>query len=146
MKNFSSRICKRCNSRFIPEGPRAEYCAPCRPEHTKEKLKAAHQARYQKKGYNQFGKANNNWRGGIGTYRRADLPANCEVCGSTKFLCVHHKDHNRYNNELSNLMRLCKRCHQIEHGCINNLPQFRKALDSDSPSKETSSSESQGIV
>ncbi len=31
--------------------------------------------------------------------------------------CVHHKDHNRCNNEINNFELLCKRCHQIEHKC-----------------------------
>lgn len=31
--------------------------------------------------------------------------------------CVHHIDHDRTNNELSNFELLCKRCHQIEHNC-----------------------------
>ena len=31
--------------------------------------------------------------------------------------CVHHIDHDRTNNEVSNFELLCKRCHQIEHNC-----------------------------
>ena len=34
---------------------------------------------------------------------------------------VHHKDHNHYNNDGSNLELLCKRCHQIEHDCHLNF-------------------------
>lgn len=47
----------------------------------------------------------------------------CERCSedlntATKGMwCVHHKDHDHFNNEMSNLELLCKRCHQIEHEC-----------------------------
>jgi hypothetical protein len=82
-----------------------------------------HKDHYTRKGYNQKGSANNNWVSGIGAYRHADLPKECNRCGSDKFLCVHHKDGNRHNNEISNLERLCKRCHQISHGCIDVLPK-----------------------
>lgn len=38
--------------------------------------------------------------------------------------CVHHKDHNHYNNAPDNLELLCKRCHQLEHNCTANLPNI----------------------
>lgn len=31
--------------------------------------------------------------------------------------CVHHRDHDRTNNDVGNFELLCKRCHQIEHEC-----------------------------
>lgn len=61
------------------------------------------------------------WRGGIQTYRRHKKSA-CERCASDKHLIVHHKDEDRYNNELDNLETLCKRCHQMHHECWKNLP------------------------
>lgn len=61
---------------------------------------------------------------GIQTYRRARKSA-CERCGTTERLLVHHKDEDRYNNELSNLETLCRRCHQIHHHCERNLPNAR---------------------
>jgi hypothetical protein len=60
----------------------------------------------------------------------------CERCGITKAasvqydrdgwlirrkinapesLTVHHKDHNAANNDPTNLMTLCRRCHDLEH-------------------------------
>jgi len=47
----------------------------------------------------------------------------CEHCSKDladaprAFWCVHHKDHDRTNNQDSNFELLCKRCHQIEHKC-----------------------------
>lgn len=43
---------------------------------------------------------------------------NCERCGYAKFpeiLGVHHKDENRKNNSLENLIVLCPNCHSLEH-------------------------------
>lgn len=42
----------------------------------------------------------------------------CNRCGYDKYpaiLHVHHKDHNRSNNEPSNLEILCPRCHVVHH-------------------------------
>ena len=54
------------------------------------------------------------------------LGGQCEACGSTKHLQIHHKiplsvkdlqSISRYNswNDLSNLELLCKRCHNLKH-------------------------------
>jgi hypothetical protein len=40
----------------------------------------------------------------------------CERCGGTNNLTVHHIDENRYNNHKSNLMTLCRKCHDFVHG------------------------------
>lgn len=47
-----------------------------------------------------------------------DLPARCDACRIG--LCdvawiIHHKDHNHWNHDVSNLVALCRRCHQREH-------------------------------
>ena len=42
----------------------------------------------------------------------------CERCGyddHSAAIVVHHKDHNRSNNDISNLEVLCANCHAIEH-------------------------------
>lgn len=55
------------------------------------------------------------------TYRRiafAVKPKVCERCGYDKHeagIVVHHKDHNRQNNDITNLEVLCAICHAIEH-------------------------------
>ncbi|PYQ25620.1 MAG: hypothetical protein DMF56_26875 [Acidobacteria bacterium] len=48
--------------------------------------------------------------GGIQAYRRCRKPA-CERCGSTKNLMVHHRNHNRRDNVLTNLETVCRSCH-----------------------------------
>ena len=52
----------------------------------------------------------------------------CEHCNKDlldvkpALYAVHHIDHNRSNNEETNFQLLCKRCHQLEHKCWENLP------------------------
>ena len=64
-----------------------------------------------KKGYNQGGKNNNNYKNGISMYAQRKK-SKCQSCGSTKNLMVHHKDGNRKNNDASNLKTLCWSCHE----------------------------------
>lgn len=42
----------------------------------------------------------------------------CEMCGYNahpEILGIHHKDENRKNNDLSNLIVLCPNCHSLQH-------------------------------
>lgn len=39
----------------------------------------------------------------------------CNLCGATKRLHVHHVDHNALNNALENLEVLCFECHMAHH-------------------------------
>lgn len=55
------------------------------------------------------GSNNPMWKGGVSVcyYRRLFedvLPKACQICGSTKNLTVHHKDGNRRNNAIENLI------------------------------------------
>lgn len=43
------------------------------------------------------------------------VKSNCEICGTTESLVVHHIDENRGNNSLDNLITLCNKCHQQVH-------------------------------
>jgi thymidylate synthase ThyX len=43
------------------------------------------------------------------------VKSNCEICGTTESLLVHHIDENRENNSLDNLITLCTKCHQQVH-------------------------------
>lgn len=45
----------------------------------------------------------------------------CELCSSTKFLCVHHLNENHVNNSPANLQTVCKSCHQKTHGVAKNF-------------------------
>lgn len=47
--------------------------------------------------------------------RKIVPPRPCEICGAENALDVHHKDHNTANNDPSNLMRICRSCHNKIH-------------------------------
>lgn len=47
--------------------------------------------------------------------RKAVEVKNCEECGTTERLHVHHKDRNPANNDVSNLAVLCASCHLKLH-------------------------------
>ncbi|KKM82780.1 hypothetical protein LCGC14_1316190, partial [marine sediment metagenome] len=62
----------------------------------------------------------NHYNGGVSIYRSAAFRTyepKCDKCGYDKHIpvmVVHHIDHNRDNNDVSNLQILCRNCH-IEH-------------------------------
>jgi hypothetical protein len=61
------------------------------------------------------------WKGGENIYRKIvaehKVPEVCSHCGTTdkRVLLVHHVDQNRKNNDIVNLIRLCRNCHYIVH-------------------------------
>lgn len=79
----------------------------------------------------KYGRDNPMYKNGSGAayYRREAFRIHgekCNRCGELNFnkLLVHHIDENRKNNpdNGSNWEVLCKRCHQLNHKCENNLP------------------------
>lgn len=67
------------------------------------------------------GPNNGNFIDGYSGYRAKAFhqkPNECSRCGykeNTAALEVHHKDHNRSNNDIENLIILCANCHAITH-------------------------------
>lgn len=64
------------------------------------------------------GEKSSQWIDGRRIFRKialANYPFICNRCGSKKQLEVHHKDKNRQNSKLKNLVILCKSCHTKEH-------------------------------
>lgn len=81
-----------------------------------------------KGGSNKKGKEHDQYISGMGNFysirkHLRETVTSCNRCGKDLKdagryeWCVHHKDHDRTNNVLSNFEMLCKRCHQIEHEC-----------------------------
>jgi hypothetical protein len=70
-----------------------------------------------------IGEKHNNWKhgGNSSSYRniikRSSREIVCQICGNGDFrvLDVHHKDRNRRNNKLNNLIWLCCNCHFLVH-------------------------------
>lgn len=62
-----------------------------------------------------------NWVNGKASYRaallRSSVKQECTRCHITdgRILAVHHRDKNRFNNDLSNLTWLCHNCHYLIH-------------------------------
>ena len=52
----------------------------------------------------------------------------CQGCGSTKDVLVHHKNGNRDDNDLSNLICLCTTCHGKVHGRSDEFAELVKEL------------------
>lgn len=129
MVKRKEKQCIRCNKVFLPTGASQKRCSGCAKEHTKESMKEYHKQRYIRKGYKQGGTSNNNWKGGIATYRNLIEKTACAKCSGEKSLLIHHVDEDRYNNDVSNLQVLCKRCHQIQHKCANNLPPVEEVAE-----------------
>lgn len=117
------RVCKKCGT-IIPNSKRKDaiYCSvSCR--------NAAATFRYDVKnrrtkkpgvgsGGNQYYKNNHRYKNGSVAFRNLalrNLPNECIICKSIKYLCVHHVDLNRSNNDLNNLQILCKKHHQAIH-------------------------------
>lgn len=67
------------------------------------------------------GENHSNWKGGSYSYRqalqRAKIPLECARCKiqDVRVLTAHHKDQNRKNNSVNNLMWLCQNCHHLVH-------------------------------
>ena len=121
MRTYKEKECLRCKKIFTPKSPAQKYCTECAKEAYREYDRARGQARGRKPWgkYNQKGKANNNYKNGIGRYQTALPKEKCELCGSTKYLLIHHRDQDRSNNVDENLQVLCKRCHQNIH-CVRD--------------------------
>ena len=69
-----------------------------------------------------LGEEHFNWKNGRGSYRNLMLrsskePPVCKNCGidDARVLVVHHVDHDRQNNDQSNLKWLCRNCHYLTH-------------------------------
>ncbi|HAM88755.1 MAG: hypothetical protein US83_C0003G0009 [Candidatus Falkowbacteria bacterium GW2011_GWC2_38_22] len=65
------------------------------------------------------------WKGGLNVYRdilkKSGQKQICAKCGiqDKRILLVHHKDVNRKNNDIENLVWLCWNCHHLVH--IHNI-------------------------
>jgi hypothetical protein len=64
-------------------------------------------------------------------YRRRCLDAKserCSECGSTSNIVVHHVDGDRSNNDLANLIPLCRSCHSKVHTCADGFEHLTEQL------------------
>lgn len=123
----NEKSCDTCHKPFIPTGANCKRCPACRRIRHVEYCKERWHSTYIKKGYNQKGSSNNAWKGGSSPayYRRKateEYGTMCVRCSAPAVL-VHHKNGNKRDSSAQNLEVLCKRCHQLQHTCANNLPK-----------------------
>lgn len=114
-------ICIDCSKKFEAKRKDTLRCPVCKKKHNSYQVMLSRKKKHPEIeiGVGSGNSTKNKNRPlGIQTYRRAKKDK-CEWCGSKKNLCVHHIDGNRYNNDLSNLITVCKRCHQNHHTVRN---------------------------
>ncbi|MBI2591907.1 HNH endonuclease [Candidatus Saccharibacteria bacterium] len=76
------------------------------------------------------GEGHTNWKGGMASYRdilrRAKAVPICKRCKieDPRTLTAHHKDRNRQNNSISNLIWLCHNCHYLVHHYKSETKDF----------------------
>lgn len=127
---FPAKFCEgTCGERFIPTGANTKRCPACRKQFNRQASRDYHREHYVPKGRDQKGPKNNAWKGGSSPpyYQRIAFETYGKQCSIDPdhrgVLVVHHRDHNRKNNDAANLQVLCKRCHQLEHACAERLPR-----------------------
>lgn len=142
MRKFNDKQCIICNNTYTPLGSSSKYCTKeCSDIAVRQKQPEYSRRYLEKKGVNvgvgsggmtKSGMENPNYKNGIGIFAkmRSEIRNNvryCERCSkdlkyaSKYHWCVHHKDHDRTNNNMDNFELLCKRCHQVEHNCLSAL-------------------------
>ena len=119
MKNMYKK-CEYCGKKLV----RKRYNGELEPFSQFKKRKYCDKE-CMRRAYLKIGINNQTWSNAHTTARKINeliLHKNkCEICGSDKNLDIHHKDGNWNNNNLENLMCLCRSCHiktERERVCI----------------------------
>jgi hypothetical protein len=126
---YKPKNCRACHSTYTPTGAASKYCVECgefrhlwgkwRDARAKT-IKAGGNAGVGSGGQNIGGVTEWNYRERLGKEVYEFQNGLCYDCAEEftfNELLMHHKDHNRKNNALTNFAMVCKRCHQVEHDC-----------------------------
>ena len=117
-------ICVDCKQTFEAKRKDTQRCDICKRKHNSLIVMRSRKKKHPeielgvgsgRAKNNLPGPTNQSWKTGITAYRKLVTKTNCAYCGATKTLLIHHLDENRNNNEVSNLIVLCKSCHQKHH-------------------------------
>jgi len=138
---YCSQVCMRIGSKT----GKIVKCHSCNKEvyKTKKALRVSKSKNYfctkscQTKWRNSVfvGSKHANWKEGRFAYRsvlgRYKVEKICGICKTTDFriLAVHHIDHDRKNNSVSNLAWLCHNCHFLLHHYKDIEAQFKKSRE-----------------
>ena len=123
-------ICIQCNKEFQTESKRKDkrMCNACLKQNKIRQVMLARKKRFPniEIGVGSGNSSINKNRTLTKNNYRKIKKTKCELCGSNLHLCVHHKDGNRNNNSLENLITVCKRCHQIHHVKRDEFGRFTR--------------------
>lgn len=115
--------CKECNIEFEVKRKDTLYCPTCKKKRRSMQVMLSRKKKHPEieigigrgNSSKNRGVTHGSYTTGIAAYRKMIPTHKCSKCNSRKNLCVHHKDGNRLHNEPSNLICLCKKCHQQLH-------------------------------
>lgn len=124
--------CRRCGIEFRRKAKKCYYCDTCVKKVNSERvmLRRSIEQPWVKMGVgsggNQYGANNHRYKDGRSHYKDVFNRENpdvseCEICGSQRYLVVHHIDKNRKNNARENLVKVCRSCHSKIHGLQENF-------------------------
>ena len=128
--------CRACPTVFVPTGNSQPWCAQCADFRHHVKTHFLSLKRTAKRGGSAGSGSGGQNEGGCHSQKYRDWflmdvhrrqEGHCADCYkelTPEAMLMHHLDHNRGHNVLSNFAGVCKRCHQIEHEC---WLAFRKA-------------------
>jgi len=124
------KLCKKCKLPFILTGNNQQYCLFCKEDRARERgrLRYKNTRVTPVKKERLVGKNHPGFKTGVGRSYYCKLAFStygkiCCLCGGLQNLCVHHKDENRFNNEVENLEVICRRCHAKKHNLHKSLPK-----------------------
>ena len=127
--------CQICGKKYRLKARKSLYCKACGQKKRSMDVMIRRKIKHPEtiigcgSGGNQRGARNHNYKDGLSHYRdnfekwNPDI-RQCEICGSTKCLVVHHVDKNRKNNKRDNLIMLCRSCHAQVHGLSASLGEI----------------------
>lgn len=128
-KKYCSRACTwKANQKNVPTT--VVNCARCGGECVREARELKRRSVFycsrncQSEAITKEMPLTNTWAGVRTWFSRKNRMSECSACGydeHPKILVIHHKDRNRSNNNLSNLIVLCPNCHAVEHMQENSL-------------------------
>lgn len=127
------RVCIKCGGDIpLEKYKNAKYCSG-RCSSAFRSLQHAYKTGRIKKpgvgsGGNQEQENNHRYKHGIGTYSKKGFEVHGNICKrcSNPAVLIHHKDHNRKNNNSDNLEPLCKSCHQKHHEQRDSKGRYTK--------------------
>jgi len=151
MTKFKNKSCIQCGAGYTPTGPAAKYCECCAHDN---RLASREKERVKRNTGVGSGNSPTNrgithpmYKNGIGMYKKIrnqklfEQDTKCARCNTDiqvtnpHMWCGHHIDHDRTNNDPSNIEVVCKRCHQIEHDCASAFKKGATTISKESTPK-----------